>query len=259
MSDVRTQRDGAVLEVVLDRPPPNAIDPPTSRALGAAFVKLRDDPALRVGIVTGGGDRFFSAGWDLKAAAAGPPDRDWGPGGFAGLTELFDCGKPVIAAVNGIAAGGGFELALACDLVVAASHAEFLLPEARIGLIADAGGALRLACRLPHAIAMDMLLTGRRMGAEEALAWGLVNYVVTANEVLPRARALAAQICASAPLAVAAYKEVLEQTEGLAVRDGYRVMRSDACPAYHRMRASEDFREGPRAFAEKRAPRWQGR
>jgi len=259
MSDVRTQRDGAVLEVVLDRPPANAIDPPTSRALGAAFVELRDDPALRVGIVTGGGDRFFSAGWDLKAAAAGPPDRDWGPGGFAGLTELFDCGKPVIAAVNGIAAGGGFELVLACDLVVAASHAEFLLPEARIGLIADAGGALRLARRLPHAIAMDMLLTGRRMGAEEALGWGLVNYAVTANEVLPRARALAAQICASAPLAVAAYKEVLARTEGLTVRDGYRTMRSDACPAYHRMRASEDFREGPRAFAEKRAPRWQGR
>lgn len=259
MSDVRTQRDGAVLEVVLDRPPANAIDAPTSRALGAAFVELRDDPALRVGIVTGAGERFFSAGWDLKAAAAEPPDRDWGPGGFAGLTELFDCGKPVVAAVNGIAAGGGFELVLACDLVVAASHAEFLLPEARIGLIADAGGALRLARRLPHAIAMDMLLTGRRMSAQEALSRGLVNCVTAANEVLPRARALAAQVCASAPLAIAAYKEVLERTEGLAVRDGYRVMRSDACPAYHRMRASEDFREGPRAFAEKRAPRWQGR
>jgi crotonobetainyl-CoA hydratase len=259
MSNVRTQRDGAVLEVVLDRPTANAIDPPTSRALGAAFVELRDDPTLRVGIVTGGGERFFSAGWDLKAAAGGPLDRDWGPGGFAGLTELFDCGKPVIAAINGIAAGGGFELMLACDLVVAASHAEFLLPEARIGLIADAGGALRLARRLPHAIAMDILLTGRRMGAQEALGWGLVNYVTPANEVLPRARALAEQICASAPLAIAAYKEVLERTEGLAVRDGYRVMRSEACPAYHRMRASEDFREGPRAFAEKRAPRWQGR
>ena len=259
MSDVRTQRDGAVLEVVLDRPPANAIDAATSRALGAAFVELRDDPTLRVAIVTGGGERFFSAGWDLKAAAAVEPDRDWGPGGFAGLTELFDCGKPVIAAVNGIAAGGGFELALACDLVVAASHAEFLLPEARIGLIADAGGALRLARRLPHAIAMDMLLTGRRMGAQEASGWGLVNHVTAANDLVPRARSLAAQICASAPLAIAAYKEVLERTEGLPLRDGYRVMRSDACPAYHRMRASEDFREGPRAFVEKLAPRWQGR
>jgi crotonobetainyl-CoA hydratase len=175
MNGVRTERNGAVLEVVLDRPTANAIDPPTSRALGAAFVELRDDPALRVGIVTGGGERFFSAGWDLKAAAAGPPDRDWGPGGFAGLTELFDIGKPVIAAVNGLAAGGGFELVLACDLVVAASHAEFFLPEARVGLIADAGGALRLSRRLPHVISMEMFLTGRRMGAQEALARGLVK------------------------------------------------------------------------------------
>ena len=259
MNGVRTERNGAVLEVVLDRPAANAIDAPTSRALGAAFAQLRDDPALRVGIVTGGGERFFSAGWDLKAAAAGSSDRDWGPGGFAGLTEMFDIGKPVIAAVNGLAAGGGFELAPACDLVVAANHAEFFLPEARVGLIADAGGALRLSRRLPHVIAIEMLLTGRRMDAQEALAWGLVNHVTPTSEVLPRARALAEQICTSAPLSVAAYKEVLQRTEGLAVRDGYRVMRSKACPAYHRMRASEDFKEGPRAFAEKRAPRWQWR
>lgn len=259
MNGVRTERNGAVLEVVLDRPTANAIDAPTSRALGAAFAELRNDPALRVGIVTGGGERFFSAGWDLKAVAAGSSDRDWGPGGFAGLTEMFDIGKPVIAAVNGLAAGGGFELALACDLVVAANHAEFFLPEARVGLIADAGGALRLSRRLPHVIAMEMLLTGRRMGAQEALARGLVNAITSADEVLPRARALAEQICASAPLSIAAYKEVLQRTEGLAVPDGYRVMRSDTCPAYHRMRASEDFKEGPRAFAEKRAPRWRGR
>lgn len=259
MNAVSTQRNGAVLEVVIERPPANAIDPATSRALGAAFVQLRDDPALRVAIVTGAGERMFSAGWDLKAAAAGPPDRDWGPGGFAGLTELFDLGKPVIAAVNGLAVGGGFELVLACDLVVAASHAEFFLPEVRIGVIADAGGALRLSRRLPHAVAMEMFLTGRRMGAEEALAWGLVNDVAPASEVLPRARALADQICASAPLSIAAYEEVLRRTEGLPVAEAYRVMRSEACPAYHRMRASEDYREGPRAFAEKRAPRWQGR
>jgi crotonobetainyl-CoA hydratase len=259
MTAVSTQRNGAVLEVVLRRPPANAIDPPTSRALGAAFAQLRDDPMLRVAIVTGSGERMFSAGWDLKAAAASPPDSDWGPGGFAGLTELFDIGKPVIAAVNGLAVGGGFELALACDLVVAASHAEFFLPEARIGVIADAGGVLRLSRRLPHVIAMEMFLTGRRMGAREALAWGLVNDVAPASEVLPRARALADRICASAPLSIAAYKEVLQRTEGLPVVEAYRVMRSHACPAYHRMRASEDYREGPRAFAEKRAPCWRGR
>ncbi|MSO93844.1 MAG: crotonobetainyl-CoA hydratase [Rhodospirillales bacterium] len=259
MTGVRTQRNGPVLEVVLDRPPANAIDAPTSRALGAAFVELRDDPALRVGIVSGGGERFFSAGWDLKAATSGPPDRDWGPGGFAGLTELFDLNKPVIAAVNGLAVGGGFELALACDLVVAAGHAEFFLPEGRIGLIADGGGVLRLSRRLPHAVAMEMFLTGRRMGAEKAHAWGLVNHVVPGGDVLSRARVLAEEICESAPLAVAAYKEVLRRTEGLAVPEAYRVMRSEACPAYHRMLASEDCQEGPRAFAEKRAPRWQGR
>ena len=259
MTGVHTRRNGGVLEVTIDRPPANAIDAPTSRALGEAFVSLRDDPALQVAIVTGGGERFFSAGWDLKAAAVAHPDRDWGPGGFAGLTELFDVGKPVIAAVNGLAAGGGFELVLACDLVVAAPHAEFFLPEATVGIIADAGGVLRLARRLPRAIAVEMMLTGRRMGADEALRLGLINYVAPKDDVLAQSHALAQKICSSAPLAVAAYKEVLLQTEGLSVQEGYRVMRSDACPAYHRMRASEDCQEGPRAFAQKRPPRWRGR
>lgn len=255
---VHTRRVGGVLEVKLDRPSANTIDAATSRALGAAFLMLRDDPSLRVGIISGAGERFFSAGWDLKAATVQSPDRDWGPGGFAGLTELFDIGKPVIAAVNGIAAGGGFELVLACDLVIAADHAQFLLPEARIGIIADAGGALRLPRRLPHVIAMEMLLTGRRMSADEALMRGLVNAVTQSSEVLPRARELANVICSSAPLPMAAYKEVLSRTENLPLPEAYRVMRSEECPAYHRMRASEDAREGPRAFAEKRPPRWQG-
>ena len=159
---VRAEVRGAVLEVTLDRPPANAIDAATSRALGAAFVQLRDDPALRAGLVTGGGERFFSAGWDLKAAEADGPDPDNGPGGFAGLTELPGLHKPVVAAVNGLAAGGGFELVLACDLVVVAEGAEFVLPEIGIGIVADAGGVIRLPRRLPRAIALEMLPTVRR-------------------------------------------------------------------------------------------------
>ena len=168
MSGVRTDVRDTVLEVTLDRPPANAIDAATSRELGEAFATLRDDPTLRAAVVTGGGDRFFSAGWDLKAAAAGD-DEDFGPGGFAGLTELFDLDVPVIAAVNGMAVGGGFELALACDLIVAVRNAELFVPEVNLGFVPDAGGVVRLPRRLPRALAMELLLTGRRMAADEAL------------------------------------------------------------------------------------------
>ena len=139
---IRTAEHDGILEIVLDRPKANAIDAATSRRMGEVFVRFRDDPALRVAIITGAGDKIFSAGWDLKAAATGAlsEDSDYGPGGFAGLTELFDLDKPVIAAVNGLAIGGGFELAMACDLIVAAEHAAFALPETQIGVAADAGG-----------------------------------------------------------------------------------------------------------------------
>ncbi|MEO1000114.1 MAG: enoyl-CoA hydratase-related protein, partial [Pseudomonadota bacterium] len=148
---VLTERRGRILEITLDRPKANAIDAATSRALGAAFETLAGDAGLSVAIVTGGGERFFSAGWDLKAAAAGEaPDAPQGVGGFAGLTEYWDLKKPVIAALNGLALGGGFELALAADMIVAADHAEVGLPEATIGLIADSGGAIRLPRRLPR-------------------------------------------------------------------------------------------------------------
>jgi crotonobetainyl-CoA hydratase len=161
MTGVHIDKRGAVLEVTLDRPKANAIDSAASRALGEAFVTLRDDPALHVAIVTGVGDKFFSAGWDLKAVAAGD-STDYGAGGFAGLTELFDLAKPVISAVNGLAVGGGFELALAADLIVAADHAEFFLPEVTLGIIPDAGGVLRLPRRLSRALATEMLMTGSR-------------------------------------------------------------------------------------------------
>jgi crotonobetainyl-CoA hydratase len=257
---VRMDVDGEVLVVTLDRPKANAIDVPTSRALYVAFRRLEDDPALRVGIVTGAGERFFSAGWDLKAAAAGEAvDADHGPGGFAGLTEFFGRAKPVIAALNGLALGGGLELALAADLMVMADHAELAVPEVRVGVVADAGGLLRLPRRLPEPIAREMLLTGRRMSAAEAGQWGLANRVVPAGDLLDAARELAADICAGAPLAVAAIQEVLETTESLGLEDGFRAMKAGGLPRYEQMLQSEDAVEGPRAFAEKRLPDWQGR
>ncbi len=257
---VRTEVVGAVLVITLDRPSANAIDVPTSHALHGAFSRLESDASLRVGIVTGAGERFFSAGWDLKAAAAGEAvDADHGPGGFAGLTELFGRSKPVIAAVNGLALGGGLELALAADLMVVAEHAELALPEVRVGVVADSGGLLRLPRRLPEAVAREMLLTGRRMGADEALRWGLASRVAPAAELLATALDLASEITAGAPLAVAAVQEVLAVTAGLDVREGFALMRSGELPAYARMLRSEDALEGPRAFAGKRPPRWRGR
>jgi crotonobetainyl-CoA hydratase len=257
---VRMDVRGEVLVVTLDRPTANAVDVPTSLALYAAFRRLEDDPSLRVGIVTGAGDRFFSAGWDLKAAAAGEAvDADHGPGGFAGLTEFFARSKPVIAAVNGLALGGGLELALAADLMVVADHAELALPEVRVGVVADSGGLLRLPRRLPDAVARELLLTGRRMTAEEAAGWGLANRVVPGADLMDSALELAGQITAGAPLAVAAIQEVLAATAGLELRDANALMRSGDLTAYTRMLGSEDAVEGPRAFAEKRPPEWTGR
>jgi crotonobetainyl-CoA hydratase len=251
---------GEVLVVTLDRPTANAVDVATSLALYAAFRRLEDDPALRVGIVTGAGDRFFSAGWDLKAAAAGEAvDADHGPGGFAGLTEFFGRSKPVIAAVNGLALGGGLELALAADLMVVADHAELGVPEVLVGVVADAGGLLRLPRLLPEAIARELLLTGRRVPAAEAAQWGLANRIVPQADLMDVAMSLAADICAAAPLAIAAVKEVLDATASLDVETGFRAVHDAALPHYRQMLASEDAIEGPRAFAEKRPPRWQGK
>jgi crotonobetainyl-CoA hydratase len=257
---VRAEASDGILTITLDRPKANAVNASTSLALYDAFTRLERDPELRVGIVTGAGGRFFCAGWDLKAAAAGEEvDADHGPGGFAGLTELHHRSKPVIAAVNGLALGGGFELVLAADLVVAVEHAEFGLPETGLGIIPDAGGVLRLPRRLPKALAMELLLTGRRLTAREALDRGLVNQVHPGDQLLSAAHALATRIVRSAPLAVAAVLEVIAATEAGSVEDGYRLMRSGQLTAYRMMLRSEDAAEGPQAFAERRPPEWKGR
>lgn len=256
---VRTEVRDGILTITLDRPKANAIDVATSQLLYAAFDWLQRDDTLHVAIITGTG-RFFSAGWDLNAASDGEAiDVVHSPGGFAGLTEFFALDKPVIAAVNGLAMGGGFELALAADLIVAADVAAFALPEVRLGMLADSGGVLRLPRRLPQAIAREMLLTGRRMDAHEALRWGLVNQVVPAGELASAAEAQAQQICAAAPLAIAALKQVLRATEVQSVQQGFQIMRSGSLAAYQAMLRSADAREGPRAFAEKRRPVWRAR
>ncbi|NNF64686.1 MAG: crotonobetainyl-CoA hydratase [Acidimicrobiia bacterium] len=255
---ISVRRDGAVLEITLDRPKANAIDAPTSRLLGDQFMAFRDDPSLRVAILTGAGDRFFSAGWDLNAAAEGEEyESDYGPGGFGGFGELPDLNKPVILAINGLAVGGGFEMTMAADFVVAAEHAEFFLPETSIGIIPDVG-TVRLPRLLPHQLAMELLLTGRRCGAVEALRHGFVNRVVPANELMPAARTLAADIVAKAPLAVAAILDLVRRTRSLPVADAFALMRSGTVDLYEAMLVSEDAAEGPLAFTEKRPPKWQG-
>ena len=256
---LRVERDGPVLTVRLARGKANAIDAATSRQMSRVFEEFRDDDALRAAILTGAGDRFFSAGWDLTAAAGGEAyESDYGPGGFGGFGELPGLTKPVILAVNGMAAGGGFEMVLAADLVVAAEHAQFLLPEVTHGIIPDVG-SVRLPKLLPRALATEVLLCGRRLSAQEALHHGIVNRVVPADRVMPEARELAQSVAAAAPLAVAAVLDVLRLTDGMSAEAGLALLRSGGVETYERMLASEDAQEGPRAFAEKRRPTWSGR
>ncbi len=256
---LKVKRENHVLQITLDRPKANAINVATSQSLGEVFCDFRDDPDLRVAIVTGEGDRFFSAGWDLKDVAAGEAsfDDDYGRGGFAGLTELHDLYKPVIAAVNGMAVGGGFELALSCDMIVSADHAEYLLPEISVGVVADAA-TFRLPRWIPRAIALEMLLTGRRMSAEEAHRWGLVNQVVPLANLLDVAHELAATIASGAPIVVTAIKEILRKTQDVSVEECYRMLHAGEFEGYQKMMQSQDALEGPKSFAEKRAANWKG-
>ncbi len=257
-SPIQTSRNGAILEVTINRPKANAIDAATSRIMGDVFASFRDDPTLRVAILTGAGEKFFCPGWDLKAAAAGEaPDSDYGVGGFGGLQQLPGLNKPVICAVNGLAFGGGFEIMISCDIIIAAEHATFALPEIRSGTVADAA-TIKLPRRIPYHVAMELLFTGRTIDTKEAKQWGLINEVVPAADLMARARAVAAQLAEGPPLVFAAIKEIDRETSHLTVHQAFDMVTKRKLPTVDKLYSSDDQLEGARAFAEKRKPVWKG-
>jgi len=254
---IKTVKDGAVLEITIDRPKANAIDLQASRRLNQVVTSFRDDPELRIAIITGAGERFFSPGWDLKAAAAGEEsDSDWGVGGFGGLNYPRNLNKPIIAAVNGIACGGGFEIVLGTDIIVMEEHAKFALPEINVGVLADAG-TVKLRRRIPYHVAVEFLLTGRWMDAAEAKHWGLANHVVAKGEGMSKAREIAQQLAVGPPLLFPAIKQLLRHSEMVPEHEAFEL--HDSLDAVQRVVRSDDLKEGTRAFSEKRKPRWTGR
>ena len=258
-SPIHISRNGPILEVTIDRPKANAIDAATSRIMGDVFASFRDDRELRVAILTSTGDKFFCPGWDLKAAALGEaPDSDYGVGGFGGLQELPGLNKPVICAVNGLAFGGGFEIMISCDIIIAADHATFALPEINSGTVADAA-SIKLPRRIPYHVAMELLFTGRRIDTAEAKHWGLINEVVKADNLMSRARELAKQLADGPPLVYAAIKEITRETAHLPVQQAFNLVTKRKLPTVDQLYSSEDQLEGAKAFAEKRKPIWQGK
>ena len=266
---ITIERRDHVLEITLNHPPVNAINLKTSYELYEAFNQLQNDPELRVGIITAAGDRLFSAGWDLKEFSANGDEMvkageyDLGPGGIGGLPEFWSLKKPIIAAVNGKAIGGGFEMLLAADLIIAADHVQFQLPEVKLGFLPDGGGIQRISKRLPYNVAAELMLTGRAFTAQEAKHFGLVSEVVTADKLLPRARELAKSIADGAPLSLQALKEVMTKIEDLGVEESFELTRKawkggSGMPIFEKMLRSDDYLEGSRAFSEKRQPVYKG-
>jgi crotonobetainyl-CoA hydratase len=259
MSDfIKINKNGQILEIVLDRPKANALDAHSSRELGKVFADFRDDPNLGVAILTGAGEKFFSAGWDLNAVAEGEEYfGDFGEGGFGGFTEMPDLLKPVICAINGMAVGAGFEMILRADFIIASEHARFMMPEVRIGIAPDVG-IFMLSKLLPRQKALEMLMTGREYCAHDLSSLGLVNEVVPADHLMDRARDFAHELLRAAPLSLAAIKEAVYKTETLTFEESLAALRSKTWPAFMKMLESGDAKEGARAFVEKRDPEWKG-
>ncbi len=250
-------RKGRVTVVTLNRPEVmNALHIDAHTELHDVFNGFAADPEQWVAIVTGAGERAFCAGNDLKWQAAGGK-RGWQASGFGGLTSRFDCDKPIIAAINGVAMGGGFEIALACDLIIAAENATFALPEPKVGLAALAGGLHRLPRQIGLKRAMGMILTGRHVSAREGLELGFVNEVAPKGEALAAAERWAETICNNSPMSIRASKQTIHK--GLAGSLEQAIAEQRDYPGVQAMVASQDYIEGPKAFAEKRPPRWQGK
>ena len=254
---IKVKKDGPILEVTIDRPKANAIDSKTSIILGDIFVDFRDDPKLRVAIITGAGEKFFSAGWDLKAVNEGEQaDADYGVGGFGGLQELPDMNKPIIGAINGIACGGGLEIMISTDIILAAEHATFALPEINVGVIADAA-TIKLRRRIPYHVAVEFLMTGRWMDTKEAKHWGLINEIVPSKDLLNRARDVASKIAKGPNLIYSSIKDVLRKTENIDEQPAFDVLRS--LESVNKVYRSKDLVEGATSFVKKSTPKWKGK